>query len=321
MKIAAIDIGGTAIKSGLWDGISITENKEWPTNAGLGGVYLMERVKEILHGYSEIDAIGISTAGEVDEESGSIVYANSNIPGYTGMPVRQILEKEFHVPVAVENDVNAAALGELYHGAGRGRKDFLCVTYGTGVGGCIVISGKVYRGASHCAGGFGGIIIHPEQRVGIRENKGSGGGSGNNSTRETLKENSAEGQPDRLAGCYERCASTSALVHRMQRIDASLDDGRKIFDAMEREEVRSEVDHWIDDICVGLVDLISVFNPPLLILGGGVMAQEYVLSEVRRRVRNQLSPVLQNVQIVRAELGNAAGMIGAACLVRENTHT
>ena len=120
MKIIAVDIGGTAIKSGLWNGMELTEQKEWETQASLGGAHLVDRVKELIHTYQDFNGIGISTAGEVNTEDGSIFYANSNIPGYTGMQVKKIMEEEFHVPTAVENDVNAAALGELRSGAGYG---------------------------------------------------------------------------------------------------------------------------------------------------------------------------------------------------------
>ena len=125
MRIAALDIGGTSIKSGIWDGKQTLELKEWDTNASRGGACLMARAVAILHTYGDFDAIGISTAGQVDSEQGSIYYANDNIPGYTGTKIRDILEAEFGVPVAVENDVNAAALGELYFGAAKGAEQSL----------------------------------------------------------------------------------------------------------------------------------------------------------------------------------------------------
>ena len=95
----------------------------------------------------------------MDTERGTIYYANDNIPGYTGTEVRKLLEDRFHVPVTVENDVNAAALGEGKFGGGVGAEDFLCLTYGTGVGGAIVIGGEVCTGSSWSAGSFGGIVI------------------------------------------------------------------------------------------------------------------------------------------------------------------
>ena len=248
-KVVAIDIGGTAIKSGMWNGRTLEEIKETETLAAQGGEALMERVKGIISSYGDVfDAIGISTAGEVNTNDGSIYYANSNIPGYTGMPVKKIMEETFHVPTAVENDVNAAALGELRAGAAKGCNDFLCLTYGTGVGGSIVIDRKVYQGASFSAGSFGGIVIHPEEKKGT----------------------------DSLEGCYERCASTT-----------------------------------------GLVTITTIFNPSRIILGGGVMAQEYVLSEVNRRVKEQIAPGLRKVEIVPAKLANTAGMIGAVSLAEK----
>lgn len=98
MKIVAVDIGGTAIKSGLWDGSKLTDKKEWETQAALGGAHLMERVKQLIRTYQEFDAIGISTAGEVNTDDGSIIYANSNIPEYTGMPVKKSWKRNFMCP-------------------------------------------------------------------------------------------------------------------------------------------------------------------------------------------------------------------------------
>ena len=287
MRIAVLDIGGTAIKSGIWDGTEIGMVQEWDTNASEGGRALMERVKEILHTCGPFEAIGVSTAGQVDTETGRIHYANAKIPGSTGMPVKEILEEEFHVPVAVENDVNAAALGEMYAGAAKGLSDFLCLTYGTGVGGAIVMDGRVRQGSCHAGGSFGGILVHPE-----------------------------ESRPDEVwSGCYEKYASTTALVRRMKTIDSGLDNGRKIFEAMERKEVRENVDAWIDEIVYGLVTLVHIFNPSHILLGGGILAQSYILQEVQRKVKLRIAPNMRHVEICRASLGNLAGLTGAAALI------
>ena len=289
MRTAVLDIGGTSIKSGIWDGSELTGLKETPTNASEGGAAVVQRALEILRGSGTFDAIGVSTAGQVNVLDGSIHYANQNIPGYTGTPLRRILEEEFHVPVAVENDVNAAALGELYFGAARNRKDFLCLTYGTGVGGAIVLDGRVWHGATWAGGSFGAILIHPEQKEPGRE----------------------------LSGCYELCASTTALVRAARAADASLTDGRKIFEAFDRPEVRAVIDAWIDEIVYGLITLIHIFNPPAVVLGGGILAQPYIIQEVRRRTMEGIEPNFREVEIMRAELGNRAGLMGAAGLVQK----
>lgn len=284
--VAALDIGGTSIKSGLWNGIELVQTREQATNAKNGGAYVVERAIEILKTYEPFDAIGISTAGQVDSVRGCIRYANENIPGYTGMELRRILEKAFHVPVAVENDVNAAAAGEAAFGAGKEEKDFLCITYGTGVGGAIVINGSVYTGSAFSAGEFGGILVHPEDRV--------------------------PGNP--FSGCYEKYASATALVEAAKKLDPELDNGRKIFSRFQEEPVKKLVDDWIDEIVYGLITVIHIFNPSCVILGGGVMAQPYVANQVEKRVRGEIMDSFTNVNISQAQLGNQAGMLGAASL-------
>lgn len=289
MKIAALDIGGTAIKSGIWNGKETREFREWITNASKGGEYLMERVKSILHTYGEFDAIGIGTAGQVDDRTGSIHYANENIPGYTGMPVRAILEHEFHVPAVVENDVNAAAIGEMYFGAARGLSNFLCLTYGTGIGGAIIMDGALWRGSNFAGGSFGGIMVHPEDWM----------------------------PGEVYSGCYEKYASTKALVREVKKIDARLTSGKDIFKAIGRREIKSAVDRWIDEIMIGLVTLVHCFDPSALLLGGGILAQPYIMEEVRRKIRQKTSPDLRNIDIRQAALGNRAGITGAAVLAEK----
>lgn len=285
-KIAALDIGGTSIKYGLWDGCELTDEGEQDTNAGNGGSYVMERAKAILHTLHGFEAIGISTAGQVDSARGCIRYANENIPGYTGMQVREILEREFGVPVVVENDVNAAAIGEAQFGAGRDAQDFLCITYGTGVGGAIVIDRKVYTGSACSAGEFGGILVHPEARI--------------------------QGQP--FSGCYEKYASTTALVRMAMAYDATLNNGRKVFARIGEAPVKALVDRWIDEIVYGLISVIHMFNPSCIVLGGGVMAQPYIIEQVREKTRREIMDSFRNVELRQARLGNRAGLLGAVHL-------
>lgn len=286
MRIAALDIGGTSIKSGLWNGTSLEEVKEWDTNARQGGPYVVDRAVEILKSYGVFEAVGISTAGQVNSKEGYIRYANENIPGYTGMRLRERMEKEFGVPAAVENDVNAAALGEARFGAGEAYDDFLCITYGTGVGGAIVMGKQVYTGSAFSAGEFGGILVHPEDRV--------------------------EGKP--FSGCYEKYASTTALVARAALYDESLGSGRAVFARLEEKEVRAIVDGWIDEIVHGLVTVIHIFNPACIVLGGGVMEQPYILKELEEKTKSRIMDSFCNVELKKAELGNRAGLMGASWL-------
>ena len=138
MKVLVFDIGGTSIKHGICVDNQLSSVKETPTDARKGARHVMETVISLIRDTSvRYDAIGISTAGQVNAATGSIIYANQNIPGYTGTQIRQELENLFHVPVMVENDVNAAAMGEAIYGAGKAFDSFLMRTYGTGVGGAV----------------------------------------------------------------------------------------------------------------------------------------------------------------------------------------
>ncbi len=285
MKIAVIDIGGTCIKSGIWEKGEIREIRVTDTNARLGGSAVMEKVLSLLEGYGEFQAVGISTAGQVDTAEGTVLYANENIPGYTGMKVKEITEAKFGVPVAVLNDVNSAALGEAWYGAGRGYPDFLCLTYGTGVGGAIVTGGEIYTGAGYCAGEFGGIVTHPEAR---------------------------NPEKDLFSGCYERYASTTALLQKARERFPRMQNGLEIFAEIENHEVRELVDQWIEEILYGLISLIHIFNPSLLVLGGGIMEQAYVTEQIRFRLQSHLLPSFRKVEVLPAGLGNRAGMLGAA---------
>lgn len=293
MRIAVADIGGTNIKAGIWENDVITEVAELPTEAKRGGTHVVNQVKKLLHGFGSFDAIGISTAGQVDSKRGVIIYANENIPGYTGTPLKEILEAEFAVPVAVLNDVNAAAIGEAYYGAGKDSNDFLCLTYGTGVGGAIVMNGRVYTGAGFSAGEFGAMVIHPEDR------------------------NAAE---DMFSGCYERYASTTALVQRAQWKYPGLRNGREIFAHFDEPEVRRLVACWADEVVCGLVTLIHIFNPSTVILGGGIMERPEVLALIREKLYPNIMESFRGVKLVAAELGNRAGMLGASQEALEEYH-
>lgn len=287
MKILSLDIGGTAIKAGITDGTGKIEDlKEFETNAKNGGPYVMQRALEIAHTYEGFEAIGISTTGQVDSSKGIIVYANENVPNYTGTNVKKIFEDEFHVPVTVENDVNSAAIGETHYGAARNYRDILCLTYGTGIGGAIVFSRQIYGGSNGLAGEFGHIVTHPSGRL------------------------CACGQN----GCYEQYASTTALVRMAKEYREDLTSGRIIFAEWNKgdEKIKEIVDAWIDEIVFGLVTLIHIFNPNALILGGGIMSEPYISDQVKEKVYKQVMKSYSDFEIVRAELKNTAGLLGAA---------
>lgn len=287
MRILCFDIGGTFIKYGLCDeNFNLLEKDKIPTLAENGGQSIIERVIEIIEQYDGIDRVAVSTAGQVDSENGIVVYSTDNIPYYTGMRVKSLIENKTGIPTFVENDVNSAALGEAHFGAAKGVSDFVCLTLGTGIGGAIFLNNKLYKGSSSSAGELGHMIIH------------SGG-----------KQCTCGGE-----GCYECYASASALIKAVNKVSPVELNAFQIFEKenIEKPEIRSEIDKWIDEIIVGLVNIIYIFNPSMIVLGGGIMNEDYIIELIDRKIYTRLMDNFKNVKIVRPKLGNDAGMIGAA---------
>ena len=285
MKLLVFDIGGTEMKYALCDeNFILTDKKSVPTKAHEGGRRIIERVVEIAKTFDGVDRIGISTAGQVDSEKGSIIFATDSIPGYTGTQIKQIIESELGVPCAVENDVNSAALGEAHFGAAKGESNFICLTYGTGIGGAIFIDGKLFKGCGYSAGEFGHFITHAN---------GKSCTCGGN-------------------GCYEAYASSGALVRAVAEKTGRQLNGREIFAEFDNPTIRDIIDGWIDEIVVGLKSLVYIFNPSLIVAGGGIMNEEYITDEINKRLQTQLMQSFRCVEIKKARMGNDANLLGAA---------
>lgn len=281
-----IDIGGTYIKSGLLENGRLCDLAETPTPPE-GGEAVVRAAAAIVARYPGARQVGVSTAGEVDADTGAIRYA-VNIPAYTGLPVKGMLQQMTGLPVAVENDVNAAALGEMQFGAGRDEalRSFIMVSYGTGIGGAVVINGELLRGATGSAGEIGGLITHPEAAVSGKAGSGS----------------------------YERYASTTALVQRTARLSPELDNGRAVFAAMEKGPVRMIVQRWVDEMAYGLVGAIHLLNPQAVVLCGGIMQEDELCERLTQRVLSLLKPTFADTRLLKAKLGGQAPLYGAGLL-------
>lgn len=289
MTILVADIGGTAIKIGLVSlNGQLTEYHVYENDGKKGGQALIVRLLDILDSYNNYKAIGISTSGQVDSKKGEIIFANDNIPNYTGTKLQKILEQRYAVPVKVENDVNAAALGETHYGAGKQFKDFLCLTYGTGIGGAIIMNSQIYKGLNGVAGEFGHIIVHPD---------GESCKCGN-------------------SGCYESYASTTALIKKASQINQTWLNGKVLFEQYHQQNasIITIVDEWIHEIAIGIVSLVHIFNPPAILIGGGIMEQKQLVHQIEKKIQTLIMPSFSGVKIIQARLGNKAGLYGAAAL-------
>lgn len=287
------DIGGTSIKYGVFErtgeGSRLLYSEETPTNAKvIHGHGIQEKVFsmiEQMRSQYELHGVGISTAGQVDVKSGKIQYANKNIPGYTGMKWSEPILERFGLPCAVENDVKAAALGEYAYGAGRNCSDLLCITVGTGIGGALIIGGKIHHGYTNSAGEIGYMLIDGD----ILESK----------------------------------ASTTALLARIKkRSEQPLLDGKELFERAKRGDsiCREEIEAMCDSLALGIVNCCYIINPERIILGGGIMAQsDYLRPIIERYISKYADPFLyEKIKIDFAQLGNHAGLYGAAYLIENN---
>ncbi|WP_300347929.1 ROK family protein [Clostridium sp.] len=281
-----VDIGGTSIKYGLIDySGNLKEHYNMDTEAYKGGPSIIEKVKEIVNNFkekTEIKGICISTAGMVCPNEGKIVHAGPSIPNYTGVEIKKIMEEEFNIPCSVENDVNCAALGEFYCGAGKGSKSMACLTVGTGIGGALIFDGNILHGFSNSAGEIGYMMIDGEH--------------------------------------IQNLASARVLVNKVayrKGLDSKSINGKFVFKGYEEgdEICVEEVKNLADILALGISHIVYLVNPEIIVLGGGIMAREDILRPlIERNLKKYLiESVYNNTKLAFAELKNNAGMIGAFC--------
>lgn len=288
--VLCFDIGGTSIKYGMahdpGDTLLLTERFETPTEAKtLRGPGIERKILSLISEMRRthaVDGVAISTAGMVDPKTGAIVYANDNIPEYTGSNLKTAVERAFHLPCAVENDVNAAALGEYAYGAGRGCESLLCLTIGTGIGGAVILDGKVWHGRAYSAGEIGYMPIN--------------------------------GKP------FQDQAATSALVSQVQRQTGEALDGRQIFNRAKAGDpiCADAIAAMCDVLAQGIAGCLCVLDPGMVVLGGGITAQrDYLRPLLLERLSACANPyILAHTTLAFAALGNDAGMAGAYYLLK-----
>lgn len=295
----SFDVGGTFIKYAIIDSLGEIHLKDKVKTPGAPCKEtipnIMIEVFNSLKDKYQISCIGISTAGQVNVDKGVVEYAVDNLPEYSNTDFREKLGKTLNLPVFVDNDVNSAASGEMWIGNGKNLKNFLCVTLGTGVGGAIVINKEVYRGENFSGGEVGHFIIVPE---------GNKCNCGRN-------------------GCYERYASTSALIRMYKEalIENNLPceenyEGEYIVDLYYKgDEIAKKVyERFLDYVAYGLANLSHILDPGIILVGGGISAQgERFFNEVNKRFKKYaMTSHKENTVVKQAGLTNDAGVIGAA---------
>jgi len=302
--IMGVDIGGTKVAFALVSsGRLVTPIYTVTTPKGGKILNVVGKFYEKFSKKYLISGIGISTAGMVSDD-GRIVGSTGNIPGWQGTKVKETLQKKYRLPVVVENDANAAAYAEYQIGSARGANPLLMITLGTGVGGGIVINGKLVRG-SHFAGGEIGHIklSYTKQRLctcgryDCLEAYASGNG---------LLALIKHYFPDK----YKKI--TIRDLFRLAKLTNSRDRG-----ILSLLAIRA-VEDWHFYIAEGICNLFQVFDPEKIILSGG-LSEQVDLKYLKKQVAKQVLPALENkVDIEKSVLNNDAGLLGAALLASQS---
>jgi glucokinase len=286
--VIGVDLGGTAIKIGrfLRDGTcekSISLVTPQPANPRAVVQAIAQGVQQINQDHN-CQAIGLGVPGPTDTPR-RLAKKSINLPGWDDVPVADWLEAQTGLPTILENDANCAAIGEAWLGAGRNFRDFILLTLGTGVGGAIFINGKLFTGRCGAAGELGLITLNPD---------GFPCRSGNQ-------------------GSLEQYASIGSILRRTGKEPAIMGELAKLGDLVALEFWQSYGRY----LGAGIASLIYVLTPEAVIIGGGISASaEFflpaTLKEIEQRVVSTSRP---DLQLLVAELGNNAGMLGAAKLV------
>lgn len=300
-----VDIGGTAVKMGI---VSINgeviKSNSYDVAFDSYETPIIETVKKSIDMFlkdscidmNDLKGIGVSATGQIDTYKGKVIGVGGNIKNWCGTEIKKELEDKYGIKTTVVNDANCMVIGEQWTGSARGLKNVIGITVGTGVGGGIIIDSNILLGNIGIAGELGHFSI---------EANGKKCTCGN-------------------IGCYEQYASMTALVkevksrfEELENISFTKDEvnGKEIFNEVKNgnESIIRIVDEWINNIGKGLVSLTHIFNPEIILIGGGVSKQEELfIKPLREYVLNHvMEKFAVNLKVEAAKLGNDAGLVGA----------
>ncbi|MDO4568414.1 MAG: ROK family protein [Clostridia bacterium] len=280
MRVLCLDIGGTYIKFGTLDesGALVSDGRR-PTNA-INREGILESVAGVLSHAAGFDAVALSCAGVIDSDNGVVLRASGALPLGDGFALKAYVEALTGVPAHVENDVNCAALGELWLGAARGARNCAVIAFGTSIGGALILGGELYRGSRFGAGEIGHVTLHPGGELCCCGRR----------------------------GCFSAYAAASALLERAG------DLFERGFSALAAEDSRAgrAVRDWAREAALGIACIVHTFDPERVVLGGAIMELEGAVDIIRPELKRALLPSHGDVELCAAALGNRAALYGAA---------
>ncbi|MDO5027266.1 MAG: ROK family protein [Tissierellia bacterium] len=281
MNILAIDIGGSFIKYGLFEGKKLILQGKEKSNASKGYKELVKAFDKIVDGLRveyDIEAVAISTAGVVDVESGEIIHAGPTIANYKGFNWKKHVLEKYSLKCQVDNDVNCALLGEYSIGSAQDKDQVLMLAVGTGVGGAFLTGGRIFRGANNCGLEVGYMSFGQDK--------------------------------------FEHFASTSGLINYYKSISGKKNcDGLEIFDLAKKNDSKAleAIDVTMDYLCRGIANITYILDPSYIVLGGGIMEQEDFLRPIiEEKLGKYMLPLAYgNLKLLFAKAGNMAASYGA----------
>jgi glucokinase len=292
-----IDIGGTKVsvgrvgRDGRVLGETLTRPSKARDSAEVVDIICAAVHKELAQGGADVAGVGLGCAGTIDH-AGGVVVTSPNLP-LKNAPLRERLQERLGLPVTIENDANAAAVAEHRVGAAVGMQHVVLITLGTGIGGALILDGKLYRGAHGAAGEIGHTVVE------------------------------ADGETCKCGrrGCWEQYASGTGLARVVFRTVGLFERGAfsgEAVGALARENFAAahvalaEVADWLG---LGIVNIVNIFDPEMVVVGGGLgNLGELLLGPAREMLKEALPPGRDQTRVVSAALGADAGLIGAALL-------
>lgn len=294
-----LDLGGTSVKYGICNQSGqIIREFHRPSRADQPVETIVQNLQDACREALDfarqqdltIHVIGMGTPGSVDVERGYLKGNTPNFAFWRDVEIKKELERALSLPVWVDNDANVMAYGETRYGAGKGYSHAVCVTLGTGIGGGIIIGNQLFRGSNYSGAEIGHMSIKYD---GLKCRCGG-------------------------TGCWELYASATAMISYYNELNppAPASNTLEIFEAYHRGETiaRLVVEREIRLAAVGMVNLINIFNPRVIIIGGGVSeAGDWFIERIEEEaLLHAMKPAIEELRIVRAQLGNKAGWLGAA---------
>jgi glucokinase len=301
--VIGVDLGGTNLRTALLslEG-EILEKRKETTHASEGWKKVVARLVDNIMNQREIAsqrglhvaAVGVGAPGVIRRDTG-VVVKSPNFPDWNNVPLRNELEEVLQLPVVIENDANAAALGEQWRGAGRGINSMILLTLGTGVGGGIVLADNIWQGADGMAGEVGHMTLVPDGRQ---------CGCGN-------------------TGCLEMYASARGIVQSYREASGTTEysssseiTSAHVYQAARNGEpiARKVLKDMGSMLGIGIANIINIFNPHMIVIGGGVKeAWDFFIGATNEEIMKRAFQVpAERTEIVPSVLGDDAGMIGAA---------